>query len=133
MQFLRNSVHRIAFSNEAVLIGGLDKEFGRPFVDSEGHLEISSADPTIILSHSPLVFDALDENSAALVLSGDTHGGQIPIPVWLWKMLGYEKNAKYNQGWYKEGKKWMYVSLGIGTSHWPIRILRRPEVVVLHF
>ncbi len=27
----------------------------------------------------------------------------------------------------------MYVSRGIGTSHFPIRFMRRPEITVFHF
>ena len=37
------------------------------------------------------------------------------------------------QGYFHEGRKMMYVSRGIGTSHLPIRILRPPELTVLHF
>jgi predicted MPP superfamily phosphohydrolase len=79
------------------------------------------------------MFDYLEADQDVIMLAGDTHGGQFPLPPWLWNLLGYEKNAKYNHGWFKDGKKRMYVTRGIGTSHWPIRILRRPEIVVIHF
>lgn len=48
-------------------------------------------------------------------------------------LIGYEKNAKYDHGLFKEGKKMMYVSRGVGTSHIRFRLFRKPEVVVLHF
>ena len=48
-------------------------------------------------------------------------------------MLGYEKNAKYEKGWFKEGKKRMYVSRGVGTSHFSVRFMRSPEITVFHF
>lgn len=133
VQFLRNSIHQINLLKDAVLIGGIDKEFGHPFEDEMELLPLNNIAPAIALIHSPLAFENFEEDQDILILSGDTHGGQIPIPAWLWKILGYEKNAKYNQGWFRKGKKQMYVSRGIGTSHWPIRLLRRPEVVVLHF
>ena len=67
------------------------------------------------------------------MLAGDTHGGQFALPSWLWNIIGYKKNAAYSQGLFEEGNKRMFVTRGIGTSHIPIRLFRRPEVVVLHF
>ncbi len=124
VHFLKDSAENICLQERDVLIGGID---GSEEVDPNG---INS---TIMLSHSPLSFDDLDDNRDILVLAGDTHGGQVPIPSWLWKFLGYDKCARYNQGFFKKGKKKMFVSRGIGTSHFPLRIFRRPEVVVLHF
>ncbi|MCL4493055.1 MAG: hypothetical protein M1510_14355 [Nitrospirae bacterium] len=92
-----------------------------------------NAFPTIILSHSPLLFDRLDENRQAFVLAGDTHGGQVPLPSWLLKIAGYKKNALYSQGLFEKRDKKMFVSRGIGTSHIPIRLFRKPEIAVLHF
>jgi hypothetical protein len=89
--------------------------------------------PAIILIHNPILFDRIDNNQDVLILAGDTHGGQIPLPPWLWSVMGYKKNALYNYGFFEEGQKKMFVSRGIGTSHIPIRIFSPPEVVVLHF
>ncbi len=125
VKFLRNNKAEIIFSGKELIIAGVDKEYEDEPPDIDG------AD--IILSHSPLFFDSIKSDNAVLVLSGDTHGGQIPLPSWLWSILGYEKNAKYDRGWFKEGKKMMYVSRGIGTSHVRFRLFCRPEVVVLHF
>lgn len=133
VRFLRNSVKQINLYNGKLWIGGVDGEFKRAFASEDKLFAAEKNFPSVILSHNPLSFDALDEDKEVLVLAGDTHGGQIPIPSWLWKILGYEKNAKYNQGLFKEGRKMMYVSKGVGMSHLPIRIMRRPEIVVLHF
>ena len=133
VRFLRNSVEQIKFSEGSIRIGGIDQDFNRPFVGDKELRSFLEKDPAIILSHNPLFFDQLDENQDVLVLAGDTHGGQLPVPSWLWRILGYEKNARYNQGWIEEGKKRMYVTRGIGTSHVPFRIMRRPEIVIIHF
>jgi len=132
MRFLRDSIQRISLSKGVLLLGGIDMEFDLPKGEEE-LLPLTANTPTLVISHSPLAFEYFDEDQDILVLAGDTHGGQIPFPAWFWKIFGYEKNARYNQGWFKKGNKQMYVSRGIGTSHWPIRIMRRPEVVVLHF
>ncbi len=59
----------------------------------------------IVLSHSPLVFDLIESDQDVLVLAGDTHGGQVPLPSWLWKFLGYEKNAGMNRDGLKRGRR----------------------------
>ena len=133
VHFLRNSVEQLNLATGSIRIGGIDQDFSRPFAGDKELRSFLEKDPAIILSHNPLFFDQLDENQDVLVLAGDTHGGQLPVPSWLWRILGYEKNAKYNEGWFEEGKKRMYVTRGIGTSHVPFRIMRRPEIVVIHF
>jgi predicted MPP superfamily phosphohydrolase len=93
----------------------------------------SEKQPVILLSHTPLVFDRIDSSREIFMLAGDTHGGQMPLPAYLWKFVGYEKCAKYLMGFYSMGNKKLYVSRGIGTSHIPFRLFCRPELVVLHF
>ncbi len=132
VRFLRNASGRIDLGEGSVMVAGIDREQAYDF-DAGQALPARDTTGMILLSHSPLTFDRLDGGKDVLVLSGDTHGGQIPLPGWLWHLLGYEKNARYNMRWFhKEGRR-MYVNKGIGTSHWRIRILRRPEVAVLHF
>jgi predicted MPP superfamily phosphohydrolase len=99
VRFLRNSFERIDLQDGAIMVGGIDGEFERAFNSGDKLFTGKKMFPSIILSHSPLSFDALSEDGEVLMLSGDTHGGQIPLPSWLWTIFGYEKNAKYNQGW----------------------------------
>lgn len=133
VQFLRNSVSRIDLGAGSLMIGGIDGEAFRAFDAGYESLSGDRKSGMILLSHSPLVFDYVDSAQDLLVLAGDTHGGQIPLPGWLWGLLGYEKNARYNQGWFENGRSRMFVTRGVGTSHLPLRIMRRPEVVVYHF
>ena len=134
VKFLRNSAKPIRLRNGTLWIVGLDTQGERIALSKRELLALSRARPPIILSHSPLVFRLLDKNRDALVLAGDTHGGQVPFPRWPWLLreLGYEKNI-YNQGLFAAGRVKMYVNRGIGTSHIPIRILRPPEITVFHF
>jgi predicted MPP superfamily phosphohydrolase len=133
VRFLRNSLEQVNLTDGSIFIGGIDLEANPPFFSKERSLPLKGKKPAIILSHNPLAFDLLDKDEDVLIISGDTHGGQVPLPSWLWGILGYEKCARYSQGLFEEGRKKMFVSRGIGTSHLPIRIFRRPEVVVLHF
>jgi predicted MPP superfamily phosphohydrolase len=89
--------------------------------------------PSIVLVHSPLAFDAVAADAPVLCLAGDTHGGQVKLPAWLWRAVGYEKTARYPQGLYRRGRALLHVSPGIGTSHLPLRLFVRPQVSVLRF
>ncbi len=136
VKFLRNSCDEVAIGNDTMMICGVDGRQANEPVSPEvvRHLQnTTEGKAAIVLSHSPLVFDLIESGQDVLVLAGDTHGGQVPLPSWLWKFLGYEKNARYEQGWFEEGKKKMYVSRGVGTSHFPIRFMRPPEITVFHF
>jgi len=133
VKFLRNGIEKGELDGEAFWIGGIDGEGDRDPAIRETVTGWKEKKPTLILSHDPLNFDLLDKDQGVLVLSGDTHGGQIPMPSWIWRLLGYDKNAKYPQGLYEDGRKKMVVSRGVGSSHVPFRFLRRPEVVVIHF
>jgi predicted MPP superfamily phosphohydrolase len=133
VKFLRNSFDRIDTQTGTLWIGGLDGTRDDVLLDNARTFFLKGKEPAIVLSHSPLAFDLIDNNQNVLVLAGDTHGGQIPLPSWLWRLLGYKKNARYEQRWLEKGRNKMYVSRGVGTSHIPIRLLRLPEITVFHF
>jgi predicted MPP superfamily phosphohydrolase len=132
VHFLRDAFEIVNLPEGPLLIAGIDMK-------GEDHLHLvrnfsllNGKEPCIILSHSPLAFDLFENEPSALMLAGDTHGGQVPLPSWLLKLAGYEKNSRYNQGLFEEGRSKMFVSRGVGTSHLPVRICRRPEITVLH-
>jgi uncharacterized protein len=127
VHFLRNSYELVRLPVGELRLHGID------FEEDNKTNTIKEKIPCIILSHNPMTFDSVDNDSDVLMLSGDTHGGQIPLPSWFWSLIGYEKNAKYSHGLYRQGLKRMYVSRGIGTSHVPFRFFERPEVVVIKF
>ncbi len=133
VRFLKDSLEHVSLPDGSISIGGIDREADLPFSSDTPSFPEKLEEPVIILSHDPLNFELIDDDQDVLMLSGDTHGGQMPLPSRLWGLLGYEKCARYSHGLFERGKKKMFVSRGIGTSHVPIRIFRRPEVVVLHF
>jgi len=134
VKFLRNSIEQMPIEGETLRIVGVECESGSQMVDGSGKRpNLAGSGASIVLSHSPLLFDELAENEGVLVLAGDTHGGQLWLPKWLWSLMGYEKNAKYSQGLFNKGNSQMYVSRGVGTSHVRFRLMCRPEVVVVHF
>ena len=85
---------------------------------------------TIVLSHDPDVFPRVPA-TVALTVSGHTHGGQVNLPGARAKVIPSRFGARYAAGHVVEGGRHLYVSRGIGTSRWPIRLGTPPEVVVL--
>lgn len=134
VRFLKDSMDAVRLPQGVLRICGFDGEAENKFSRSkEFTSSLNNHTPSIILSHSPLNFDLVRENQDILMLAGDTHGGQVPLPGWLFGILGYKKNALYNQGLFEKGLKKLFVSRGIGTSHVPLRLFHPPEIVVFHF
>lgn len=133
VRFLRDGLETLNLPEGSVNIAGVDIDKRWP-EDSGLLLRLNSGKiPSIVLSHNPLTFDSFGADSKLLMLAGDTHGGQVPIPAWAFRIFGYEKNAVYNQGVFERNGNRLFVSRGIGTSHLPVRLFRQPEVVVFHF
>lgn len=131
--FLRNTIKQFNHSNGIAWLGGVDPESSFNIYSEIPSRLLKDKSPAILLSHNPLAFDLIGNDHDVLILAGDTHGGQLPLPPWLWQLLGYRKNSLYNHGFFQDDRKEMYVSRGIGTSHVPIRFLSAPELVVFHF
>jgi predicted MPP superfamily phosphohydrolase len=134
VRFLRDNLEVLNLPEGPIVLAGTDIEQ----VTSPENLKVWSVlkhkhMPAIVLSHSPLAFDVISDNQNLLVLAGDTHGGQVPVPAWVFSVMGYKKNAMYSQGLFERRGNRLFVSRGIGTSHIPVRLFRQPEVVVLHF
>jgi predicted MPP superfamily phosphohydrolase len=133
VHFLRNSTEIVDLPNGSIQISGIDSYGEEETLPPQRLQVIKTKEPEIVLSHSPLLFGLFGKDQHVLMLAGDTHGGQVLLPAWFLKIAGYDKNVLYNQGLFEEGNKKMFVSRGIGTSHIPIRIFRKPEIVVFHF
>jgi uncharacterized protein len=88
---------------------------------------------TLLLAHDPdqAEFARRDDDQVDLILSGHTHGGQVRLPF-----LGAVINPATRDDLYEQGlrrRPWtqVYTSRGVGTVHYRIRFLCRPEVAVL--
>jgi uncharacterized protein len=87
--------------------------------------------PAILLSHQPEVLDFDDAQSASLVLSGHTHGGQIKLPLIGAPARFATPVLKYASGLFRRGQTQLYVSRGTGVIGLPVRLGVRPEIAVL--
>ena len=97
------------------------------------HLDPSSLN--ICTSHQPQIFDRYPTISADLILCGHTHGGQVRLPF---TPVLFAPNQgllpRYGYGWCSIGGEEaprMFVTKGVGTTHFPIRFWNRPEICVI--
>jgi predicted MPP superfamily phosphohydrolase len=82
----------------------------------------------IVLTHDPDMFPQLRDR-AAVTLAGHTHGGQVGLP--LLRRAAAPTTHGYIGGEVREHGGYMYVSRGIGTTGFPIRLAAPPEIALL--
>ena len=128
VRVLMNEGVRIEHADQSLWLCGVDDlTEGDPDLDAalDGRRE---GETSILLSHHPDFFCEAADANVDLQLSGHTHGGQVRIggksPL-RHSALGYE------QGWFIEGDRHLYVGRGVGVSVLPIRIGAPPEVPMI--
>ncbi|KHE93268.1 MAG: hypothetical protein SCABRO_01031 [Candidatus Scalindua brodae] len=132
VKFLRNSQSVIEMEGGKISIIGI----GRDSDYDSGSKTINNMlidNPAIVLSHFSLAYNNINKDKNVLVLSGDTHGGQIFLPEFIWKIIKRKPDTEHKYGLYREEKKSLYVTSGIGTSDIPFRLGVPPEVVLFEF
>lgn len=91
--------------------------------------------PLLVLNHFSDGWDEALGDRPRLWLAGDTHGGQIRLPDFLWERLHVVDYPRYRAGLFSDGgHKWLYVNRGIGTTgSFPFRFGVTPEITVISF
>jgi hypothetical protein len=132
---LVNESRTYTFGNKTIAITGMDDY-------SCGHANYplavqnyTTAHYHIVLTHCPAHYDVLlgeqqPNVPVNFVLSGHTHGGQINIFGFIPFMPVC--SGQYVRGWYKQQHPPMYVSQGIGTSIFPVRIGSYAEIAAFY-
>ncbi|MCB1343575.1 MAG: metallophosphoesterase family protein [Pseudooceanicola sp.] len=85
--------------------------------------------PLILLAHEPDVFPDLADR-AMLVLSGHTHGGQVRL-FGRALVAPSRHGTAYALGHYREGRRQLVVSGGLGCSTIPLRVGIEPEITLV--
>jgi predicted MPP superfamily phosphohydrolase len=121
--------HIVLGSEKAPLVlAGLDDGWsGEPSLDQALNGAPVTA-PLILMLHEPDFADQMALNGRIhLQLSGHSHGGQVRLPFYGAPFLP-EYGRKYDQGLYRVGEMWLYVTRGIGVISPPGRFNCRPEI-----
>ncbi|MBR6526208.1 MAG: metallophosphoesterase [Clostridia bacterium] len=91
---------------------------------------VADADFVLFMPHTPDILpecEKMGESFYHLALCGHTHGGQVALfnrPILSSSTYG----ARYNSGWYKENGADIFVSTGVGTSAFPVRLGTKPQI-----
>lgn len=97
-------------------------------LESAYHLIETENYYTISLFHEPdTITKVLDKYTTSLAFSGHSHNGQIRLPK-LGAVFSKEGAKKYPNPYYEIGSTKLYVSGGLGTSHYPLRLFNHPSI-----
>ncbi len=133
VQFLKNSREIVETTTGRLVIWGITEE---PDAQDEEARILPSLDPelpALVLAHTSETYARFPPTADILFLAGDTHGGQLYLPRPLWPLLRMLPDPTHLHGLFSEGRKNLYVSSGVGSSHLPFRLGRPPELVVFRF
>ena len=128
---LDNRVVSFSKGETAFNIAGIEDQS----IDRHGINQIAFPDNgrfNLLLAHKPDPFRTeYVQTGADLVLCGHTHGGQIRLP---WgKAILYADGGlfpEYSDGVYREGDTTMVISMGLGASVIPFRLIAPAEITV---
>ncbi|WP_078430760.1 metallophosphoesterase [Alkalihalobacterium alkalinitrilicum] len=143
VQVLRNSAGVLTRGNDIVHIIGIDDPAKgnanyeerhiseKAILDSLEGLE-EDVNFKILLSHRPEMLSLYADYEFDLVFTGHAHGGQFRIPF-IGGVVAPNQGLfpKYTSGKHELDKTTMIVNRGLGNSIIPLRLLNRPEIVVL--
>jgi uncharacterized protein len=90
---------------------------------------VDDSAPVILMAHEPDIFPQVPAR-VSLTLSGHTHGGQVNIFGWK-PIVPSRYGARYAGGHIEENGRHLVVSRGLGCSIVPVRVMARPELVLL--
>jgi hypothetical protein len=134
VRLLNNEVVTVRRGGAAVEIGGVDDTAGG-YDDLPAVLAALERRPgslRVLLTHHADVVQRTAPGDFHLTLAGDTHGGQICLPLPGRRIMLSDPRAEFAEGAYDVGGRSLYVTRGVGTSMLPFRAFCRPEVVVFH-
>jgi len=85
----------------------------------------------ILLAHTPDYARLAAERGIELMLAGDTHGGQIVVPLLGAIKVKSRLGRRYCRGVVREGPTTLHISPGCGTANVPFRLRCPPEVTLI--
>ncbi len=86
--------------------------------------------PTVLLAHDPDLFPQAQARDVELTLSGHTHGGQLGVPG-VRRLSLARFVTRWTAGLYRQGRSWLYVNRGVGTTGPPARLGAPAELAVI--
>jgi predicted MPP superfamily phosphohydrolase len=111
------------------LAGISDKMTRHP--DAVAALAGVPAEATVLaMTHNPDIFPGIP-GRVALTVAGHTHGGQVRLPLLGALVVPSQYGERYAAGHVVEDGRHLFVTTGVGTSIYALRLGVPPEIVVL--
>ncbi len=130
---LRNSSVALKINGRTINVIGVDDPVTKKNNLRGAIRKIDPEAPSILLAHSPEVFEEASGFKIDLLLCGHTHGGQIFLTKYFRNIFPLEVSLEFIEGFFQESKVLMYVSKGVGTSRLPFRLGIKPEITFFNF
>jgi predicted MPP superfamily phosphohydrolase len=131
IQMLLNENLAIERGNQRIYLAGIDDaHFYRVDNIEKAATGIPFGSFSILLSHTPEVYQQASYADFSLVLSGHTHGGQICLPGRIPVTLSSVLPRNMGSGAWKYRDLIGYTSVGAGSSIVPVRFNCPPEITL---
>jgi predicted MPP superfamily phosphohydrolase len=131
VQMLLNENHTIERGNQRIYLAGIDDaHFYRVDNIEKAATGIPFGDFSILLSHTPEVYQQASYADFSLLLSGHTHGGQICLPGGIPITLSSVLPRHMGSGPWKYRDMIGYTSVGAGSCMVPVRYNCPPEITL---
>ena len=136
IRYLAPGAHVIRRGGEAIAVAGVRKSPHESAARMERQVALARAAIPgdvpfrILMAHWPEYFFPAAAAGFQLILSGDTHGGQIRLPLVGALIKKTELPQRYAWGLVQEKGATLYTTNGVGTQSFPFRLLCPPEVLV---
>jgi uncharacterized protein len=131
IRMLFNECEVIRRGDQAIYLAGVDDaHFYRADDITKAAAPIPGDAFSILLSHTPEVYQAAAAASFDLMLSGHTHGGQLCLPGGIPIKLEAWLPRRFGAGAWRYGNMAGYTSVGAGTSLLPVRLNCPPEITL---
>jgi predicted MPP superfamily phosphohydrolase len=131
IRIMFNECEPIVRHGQRIFLCGVDDpHFYRADDIEKAASQIPSDAFSILLAHTPEVYDQAASAGFDLMLSGHTHGGQLCLPGGIPIKLGAVLPRSMGSGVWRHGDLVGYTSVGAGTSLLPVRLNCPPEITL---
>lgn len=119
-----------------IVLYGLDslnagaQDFEKTFSYPNGSEDVTyMATYRILLAHEPDTLDLIDDYNISLMLSGHSHNSELNIP-YIRDLYNIKGASNYYNEHYKVGSTELYISSGLGTSKYQVRLFSKPSISI---
>lgn len=131
IRMLFNECETITRGKDRIYLAGVDDaHFYRADDIEKAAKSIPPGAFSVLLSHTPEIYDHAAGAGFDLILSGHTHGGQLCLPGGIPIKLEARLPRRMGAGAWRHAGMTGYTSVGAGTSLLPVRLNCPPEITL---